>query len=120
MTQIAVGERRYRLMTAECDGRWTARAEREDTGDPFGIECVAASETEALSRLTAWLEWQAAHTRALDDLQRAERAYHRTIAGSAFANPTEGPSAIEVQKESLEAVEAARIRLDEIRARKPE
>ena len=46
-------------------------------------------------------------------------AYHRTIAGSAFANPSEGPSAIELQKESLEAVEAARIRLDEIRARRP-
>jgi hypothetical protein len=37
-----------------------------------------------------------------------------------FANPTEGPTALELQKESLGAVEAARIRLDEIRARKPE
>src|ERR687887_107051 len=49
-----------------------------------------------------------------------EREYHRTIAGSAFANPTEGPTPLELQKESLEAVEAARVRLDEIRARQPE
>ncbi len=53
-------------------------------------------------------------------LQQAERAYHRTIAGSAFVNPTEGPTPIEMQRESLEVVEAARTRLDEIRARRPE
>ena len=44
-------------------------------------------------------------------LQQAQRAYHRTIAGSAFANPTEGPTAIELQRESLDEVEAARLRL---------
>ena len=55
------------------------------------------------------------HTAALEALQQAQRAYHRTIAGSAFASPTEGPSAIEMQKESLDAVEAARVRLDEVR-----
>jgi len=120
MTYITVGDRRYRLLAAERDGRWTARAERDDTGDPFGIECAAASEDEAVSRLARWLEWQAEHTAALADLQRAERAYHRTIAGSAFASPTEGPSAIELQKESLDAVESARQRLDEVRARRPE
>jgi hypothetical protein len=120
MTHVTIGDRRYRLVSAEREGRWTARAERDDTGDPFGIECVAASEAEAVSRLTRWLEWQAEHTAALEELQRAERAYHRTIAGSAFASPTEGPSAIEMQKESLDAVEAARVRLDEIRANKPE
>ena len=57
---------------------------------------------------------------ALDALQTAERAYHRTVAGSAFASPSEGPTAMELQKESLDAVEAARIRLDEVRSRKPE
>jgi hypothetical protein len=67
-----------------------------------------------------WLEWQREHAAALEALQQAQRAYHRTIAGSAFASPTEGPTAVEVQKESLEAVEAARLRLDEIRSRKPE
>ena len=67
-----------------------------------------------------WREWQLEHAAALEALQQAQRAYHRTIAGSAFAGPTEGPTAIEMQKESLDVVEAARIRLDEIRGRKPE
>jgi hypothetical protein len=66
-----------------------------------------------------WLEWQREHAAALEALQQAQRAYHRTIAGSAFASPTEGPSPIEMQKESLDAVEAARVRLDEIRGRRP-
>jgi len=68
----------------------------------------------------AWKAWQREHTQALAALQEAQRAYHRTIAGSAFASPTEGASAIEMQKESLDAVEAARVRLDEVRARKPD
>jgi hypothetical protein len=68
----------------------------------------------------SWLAWQREHAAALEALQQAQRAYHRTIAGSAFASPTEGPSAIELQKESLEVLEAARIRLDEIRSRQPE
>ena len=100
--------------------RWIARAVREDNGDPYGIECAGESHDDAVARLTRWLDWQREHAAALDALQRAERAYHRTIAGSAFASPIEGPSAIELQKESLEAVEAARVRLDEVRARKPE
>jgi len=120
MKQIALGDRRYRLVPAERDGQWVAHALREDTGDPFGIECAGATEDEAVARLTRWLEWQSEHAAALADLQRAERAYHRTIAGSAFASPSEGPSAIEMQKESLNAVEDARLRLDEIRAKKPE
>jgi hypothetical protein len=49
----------------------------------------------------AWLAWQNEHAAALEALQHTERAHHRTIAGSAFANPTEGPTAIELQKESL-------------------
>ena len=68
----------------------------------------------------AFLDWQREHAAALDALQQAQRAYHRTIAGSAFAGPSEGPTAIELQKESLDAVEAARIRLDELRQRMPE
>jgi hypothetical protein len=68
----------------------------------------------------AWQEWQREHAAALEALQQAQRAYHRTIAGSAFLSPTEDPSATEVQKESLDAVEAARVRLDEIRARRPQ
>jgi hypothetical protein len=120
MKQITIGDTRYRLVCVEREGQWLAHAEREDNGDPFGIECSGTTEADALARLTRWLEWQGEHTAALEALQRAERAYHRTIAGSAFASPTEGPSAIELQKESLDAVEHARVRLDEVRARRPE
>ncbi len=66
-----------------------------------------------------WQKWQREHAAALETLQQAQRAYHRTIAGSAFASPTDGPTAIELQQESLKAVEAARVRLDEIRSRMP-
>jgi hypothetical protein len=119
MKQISIGDVTYRLAANEREGQWIAHAVRDDNGDPFGVECAGATETVALDRLTRWLNWQHEHAAALEALQRAERAYHRTIAGSAFASPTEGPSAIELQKESLEAVEAARVRLDDIRIRKP-
>jgi hypothetical protein len=108
-----------RIHTFERDGQWIARAQDEETGDPFGIECSGATESTAVERLSNWLDWQREHAEALQALQQAERAYHRTIAGSAFLSTTEDPSAIELQKASLEAVEAARIRLDEIRARQP-
>ncbi len=67
-----------------------------------------------------WLAWQREHAAALEALQQAQRAYHRTIAGSAFAGPTHGPGAIDAQKESLDAVDAARVRLDGIRHRRPD
>jgi hypothetical protein len=119
MKLIAFGQTQYRLAASEREGQWVAHAMRDDNGDPFGIECAGPSETEALDRLTRWLEWQHEHATALDALQRAERAYHRTILGSAFVSPTEGPTPIELQKESLEAVESARVRLDDVRSRKP-
>jgi len=108
------------IKTVQRGGQWIAFAERTDNGDRFGIECGGATEAEATERLQRWLAWQAEHTAALENLQRAERAYHRSIAGSAFASVTEGPSAFEIQKESLDAVEAARLTLDEVRARQPE
>ena len=67
-----------------------------------------------------WLAWQREHAAALEALQQAQRAYHRTIAGSAFASASEGLGAVEIQQEALHAVEAARIRLDEIRDRQPQ
>src|SRR5262249_61890068 len=97
-----------------------APAEREDVGDLVGIECAGDPDAEAPPRLAHGLEWEAEQTDALEDVQRAERAYHRTIAGSVFASPSEGPSPFEMQKESLDAVESARVRLDEVRARRPE
>jgi len=119
VTHISIGDQRFRVECDERDGRWTARARRDENGDAFGVECAGATAAEAVARLTSWLEWQRDHAAALEDLQQAERAYHRTIAGSAFANPTEGPTAIELQQESLDAVEGARVRLDEVRARQP-
>jgi hypothetical protein len=110
----------HRILCDERNGQWVARAVREDNGDPFGIECTGATWEEASTRLTLWLDWQREHAAALEALQQAERAYHRTIAGSAFATAADGASPLEWQKESLEAVEAARVRLDEIRSRKPE
>ncbi len=110
----------YNIVCVEREGRWVAHAEYPETGDPFGVECSGATREEATERMAHWLAWQAEHRAALDALQQAERAYHRTIAGSAFASPTEGPSGLEMQKESLEALEAARIRLDEVRGRKPQ
>ena len=120
MQTVTIGSTTYRIVAIERDGRWVARAERTDNGDRFGIESSGASAEEAGDRMARWLAWQHEHATALEDLQRAESAYHRTIAGSAFASPSEGPSAIEMQKESLEEVEAARVRLDDVRARRPD
>jgi hypothetical protein len=119
MKQIETGSDRFTLTAIERRGQWIARAVRDETGERFGIECDGASEIEAIERLAEWLRWQHEHAAALEALQQAERDYHRTIAGSAFASPTEGPSPVELQKESLNAVEAARVRLDEVRARQP-
>jgi hypothetical protein len=120
MRELSIGERKYRIDAVERDGRWIARAVQVETGDPFGTECAGETRGSAIERLARWLDWQHEHAAALEALQQAERAYHRTIAGSVFANPTEGPTAIELQKDSLELVGAARVRLDELRSRKPE
>jgi hypothetical protein len=117
---LSIGEVQYRLVADERGDHWSARAERDDGGQRFGPEIAGATEGEAIDGLTGWLLWQNEHAGALAMLQDAERVYHRTIAGSAFANPTEGPTPIELQKDALDALEAARIRLDEVRARKPE
>jgi hypothetical protein len=87
----------YRIDAHERDGQWIARARREDTGDPFGLECAGATEADAIARLAAWVDWQREHAAALDALQHAEQAYHRTIAGSALVGGSEGPSAVEIQ-----------------------
>ena len=120
MREIAVGDRRYRLVAVQRGGGWVAHAELPGTGERFGTECTGPTDAAALDQIEAWLVWQDEHAAALLALQQKERAYHRTIAGSAFASPTEGPTPIELQQESLQAVEAARLRLEEVRARKPE
>src|SRR5258708_12788833 len=107
MKHIALGDRRYRIVRAERDGQWIAHALRDDTGDPFGIECGGATEDEAVARLTRWLEWQAGHTPALAGLHQAQRADHRTLPGSAFASPPEGPTPPQTQQEPPDPVVAA-------------
>src|SRR5437660_7575818 len=119
MKEITLGEATFQLVAIQEGDAWRAHATQAG-GERFGIVCTGSTETEALDRLAHWLEWQREHTAALEALQRAEQAYYRTIAGSAFASASEGPTAIELQKESLEQVEAARVRLDEIRARRPD
>ena len=117
---MVVGDRRYKIRTQQRDGEWLAQAEDADSGNRFGVECSAPAEAAAVQKMGRWLEWQAEHAAALQALQTAERAFHRTLAGSAFVSPTEGPSALEMQKESLDKVEAARFRLDEVRSRQPQ
>jgi hypothetical protein len=124
VTEISLGQVKFRLTAVGRDGQWVAYAERENAGGRFGVECTGTSAQNALERLERWLEWQHEHAAALEALQQAERAYHRTI-GSAFAspenstNPGGGPSAAEMQQESLSAVDAARVWLDGVRARQP-
>jgi hypothetical protein len=120
MNELTIGNRRYCILAAEKHGVWSAHAERLDTGDPFGVQQTAATEAEAVERVARWLDWQSQHAAALEALQHAERAYHRAIAGSAFASPTEGPAPVGIQKQSLQQVEAARLRLDEVREGRPE
>jgi len=117
---VAVGGVEYRIEASQREGRWTAIARRTDTAARQGPPVGGASEDDAVTRMTAWLEWQHEHTVALEALQQAERAYQRIIAGSAFLSGPEGPSSIELQKEALARLEDARLRLDEVRQRKPE
>ena len=126
MKQVTIADRRFNLTSIERAGQWIAHAIREDNGERFLFFCKAV--LAALPKLPHWPDmlhtndWQTGLLPVLlrETTPRAERDYHRAIAGSAFANPTESPGPFELQKESLEAVEAARVRLDEIRARKPQ
>ncbi len=109
----------FDVLTSERDGRWVATAVRVGSGERFGVECVGATVAEARRRMRAWLEWQADHSAALAALQQAERDYHRAIAGLAFASPVDAIGPVEMQKDSLGVLEAARARLDDVRSRRP-
>ena len=63
--------------------------------------------------------WQREHATALAELQEAQRGYHRSVAATAFQAAADEPSAEEMRRASLDALDAARLRLDEVRARKP-
>jgi len=73
---------------------------------------------DTLDTLTRWLEWQYEHTQALEALQQAERAYHRSMADAAFAIARDS-NAVDGSKASLEQVDAARKALDDVRGRRP-
>ena len=64
--------------------------------------------------------WQREHAAALSELQEAQRAYHRAVATTAFQGAADGPTAEEMRRASLDALDAARIKLDEVRARRPQ
>lgn len=115
---LTLGPHTYTLHTTEQAGTATAHAVRVDTGDRFGIDVSGNSEPEALDKLTRWLEWQYAHTQALEALQQAERAYHRSMADAAFAIARDS-HAVDGSKASLEQVDAARKTLDDVRGRRP-
>ena len=68
----------------------------------------------------AFAAWQREHAAALAELQETQRAYHRAVATTAFQGAVDEPSAEEMRRAALEALDGARIKLDEVRARKPE
>ena len=116
---LTAGSVTFRLTSEARPDGWIARADLAATGERFGIECAGTSEVEALDRLRAWLEWQQEHAAALETLQRAEHSYHRAVVGGAFGASSEGLPVAETSQASLDDVDAARVRLDEVRARKP-
>ncbi|MBS1817977.1 MAG: hypothetical protein JSU08_08615 [Acidobacteria bacterium] len=112
---LHIGNTIYDLVATERNGHFVAHALRGEHRDRFGIETSGSSAAEALDRLTRWLEWQHAHTEALAALQQAERVYHRAMADAAFGASELG----EASRAALEALNAARARLDEVRGRRP-
>ena len=70
-------------------------------------------------RNDAFEAWQREHAAALADLQDAQRVYHRTVATTAFQGAAEEPTVEEMRRASLDALDAARLRLDAVRARRP-
>ena len=72
-----------------------------------------------MTRDEAFVGWQREHAAALADLQDAQHAYHRAVATTAFQGAAEEPTAEEMRRAALDALDAARIRLDEVRARRP-
>lgn len=115
-----IGDVAFRIETVEREGQWMACAYRTASSDRFGPPQWGQTDAEATARMRGWLEWQHEHQTALEAVQEAERSYQRIIAGSAFADGVEGPSAIEIQKDALKVLEEARLRLDAARQRKPE
>jgi hypothetical protein len=115
--ELTLGSTTYHLISVQRDDGFIAHAQRADNNERFGIETAAATADEAESLLARWLEWQHEHTQALEGLQQAERQYHRAMAGAAFASSADAAEG--ESRASLESVNAARLHLDEVRARRP-
>ena len=107
----------FKLQVTEDDGVWVATARRQDTGDAFGPPVPGDRADEAADRLASWLEWQRAHTTALQALQSAENTYHR-LAADRFVNPSEDARRAAV-REALVRVDDLRRELDAVRGQKP-
>lgn len=67
----------------------------------------------------AFVAWQRDHAAALAELQEAQRQYHRAVATTAFQGAAEEPTAEEMRRAALDTLDAARIKLDEVRNRRP-
>ena len=67
----------------------------------------------------AFTAWQREHAAALAELQEAQRLYHRTVATTAFQGAAEEPTVEEMRRAALETLDAARVKLDEVRDRRP-
>lgn len=119
MPTVMVGDRTFQILAIERQGSWLAQASSGERGDRFGGEFAGSSRDEAIARAHRWLEWQHRHAVALAELQDAERAYHRAIAEHAFASPDGSVASLQARQAALNLVEAARVKLDEVRARQP-
>jgi hypothetical protein len=65
-----------------------------------------------------WAEWRRDHTAALAALQDAQRAYHRAIVGAnRLRPPVSGQPPL--RQQALDVLDAARAKLDDVRARMP-
>jgi hypothetical protein len=106
----------FRVQLTEDEGVWVATARRLDTGDMFGPPVPADRADEAAELLARWLEWQQAHTTALNDLQAAESIYNR-LAADRFS--AAGDTARAALRAALADIDERRQRLDEIRGQRP-
>ena len=117
LMELTIGDRRYVLHVEQRAGGWVAHAQRPQDGARVSADWTGKSKDDVVWRLSRWLTWQVEHEVTLEALQEAERTYHRLIAGAAFSGvESEGAG---LQQEALEAVDAARTRLDEVRASQP-
>ncbi len=115
---LSFGDARFEIAARPDGAQWVAQARREDRRESHGPAFRAASEMEALDRCAAWLTWQQEHEAALRALQAAQRTYQRAVTAGAFAPPADGPGP-DAEREALQEMEAARVRLEEVRERQP-